>query len=106
MALQVQTQLNTEFGLTINNPVWRLGGLGIDTTQSVATAVLLAYVSLEAMNANKQSVAQRQYQVTGPEFAQLVLAQTQGNNLSEVVSNAVYNHVRAVDPYFTNATDV
>jgi hypothetical protein len=106
MALQVEASLQTQFGLAINNPVWRLGGLGIDTTQNVATAVLLAFVSVDAMNSNKQSVAQRQYQVTGQEFAQLVLSPVQGQNLSEVVGNAVYNHVRSVDPYFQNAKDV
>jgi hypothetical protein len=106
MALQVQTPLNTEFGITINEPVWRMAGLGIDTTIQTATAVLLAYVTVDAMNASKQSVGQRQYQVTKEDFAQLILSAPSGETLSDVVANAVYEHVRAIDPYFENAVDV
>lgn len=106
MALQVNASLTTDFGYVINSPVWKLSILTVNVNEAHIYAVLNCYVDVNAIQTNKKSVAEKTYSISGLNFASVVLQQPIGNTLSDVISNAVYDYVKANDPYFANAIDV
>jgi hypothetical protein len=104
VALQVAGEYETPAGVTVPSTYWRWVGLGIDVAHGHATLTLYAYVSAEAFAAGKQPIGQREYRITGEEFA--LLAGRIDGPTPEPLSVVAYDYVRAVDPYFAGATEV
>ena len=106
MALQINTPLETDFGYVVNNPIWKMGALSVDVIQMQIQVVLICYIDVNSMNANKKTVGEKRYVVSGQDFAQIILSSPVGNNMSDVITNAVYTYVKANDDYFAGATDI
>lgn len=103
MALQLNQEFETPQGITVPSTYWRWVGLGIDVPSAKCRGVLYAYASAAAFASGKQPVGQREYVVEGQDFGALVMAPPVGPTLSDVLSNAMYGHVTATDPYFAEA---
>lgn len=106
MALLIDAPFETPQGIELTSSYWRWVGLGVDVPAGQLLGTLYAYASPQAFAAGKQPVGQKQYTVGGADFAGLVLAAPVGATLSDVLSNAIYQYVKATDPFFATARDV
>ncbi len=105
MALQVNASFDTPFGETVNTTYWRWVNIGIDVPSGQAHGVLYAYLNEAAFAAGKQPIGQKTFTLSGQDFAALVLQDPAGANLSERLSKAVYDFVKANDTFFATAVD-
>lgn len=103
MALLLESEYETMFGLTVPSTYWRWTGLGIDIPAGRARGTLYAYASPEAFAAGKQPLGQRDYEISGEQFVALATAlETGGQGISQIV----YTYIRSVDEAFADAEDV
>ena len=106
MAIQVDTDYQTPFGLTVPSLYWRWTNLTVTVQTNTAIVTLQGYVSEDAFNAGAVHVASRSFTITGMQFGMMVLAAPSGPTLSDAISNAIYTYAKTNDMYFASATDV
>lgn len=109
--LKITAPINTPFGLQVGNTVWRWISLQIDPGAGNAVIGMGAFPTAEIAAAvgtptQKPPLLAEAYNISGFEFLSIVGGAPSGPTLSDAVSNAIYNHLKAVVPKFTGAEDV
>lgn len=99
MALSLNTEYVTPSGYTLPSTYWRWVGMGVDVTTQTATVTLYAYVDEAAFLSGKAPVGQRQFTVSGQQFAELTAP------VSELLSDSIYAYAMT-DPQFEGAVEV
>lgn len=103
MALLLNTQFETPQGITLDSTYWRWVNLGLDVAGMRAQVVLYSYASAEAFATGKQPISQRNYTVEPEAFVPMVQTAPVGTTMSDVLSNVVYDYIKATDPFFAEA---
>lgn len=106
--LKINTTIETPHGLSVSGTIWRWIGLSIDAAVGQAQIVLCCYPSVEIANLvgtsnAKPPLMEERYGIGGFEFLTIVGNDSEGSNLSERVSNAIYRHLKAVVAKFVDA---
>ena len=109
--LRMRKPVETPYGITLSETVWRWTELYVDVGRMSARFTLSAFPSVEIASIHgafkgRPPILDRRYEVSGPEFVRVILGQPQGSTLSDAVSNAIYKHVQQHDPLFSDVESV
>ena len=109
--LLLNTPVATPFGLDVSGTVWRWLGLQIDAGGGQIVVAMGAYPSVAiaaaaGTPAAKPPLVEERYSITGADFAAVVLSAPVGPTLSDVVSHAIYAHIKSTVAKFADAADV